>query len=57
MVVKIRVTIKLSRYQKEKEWGDKYRLESNGGETFTEFKKRKKIEVRNDEVINNSKVK
>ena len=55
MAVKIRVTIKLSRYQKEKQWGELYRLESNGGETFTEFKKRKKLEMKKtDEIINNT---
>jgi hypothetical protein len=57
MVVRIRVTIKLSRYQKEKEWGEMYRAESNGGESFTEFKKRKKIELRNVEMINNTEQK
>lgn len=52
MVVKIRVTIRLSRYQKEKEWGELYRAEAENGETFTEFKRRKKMELKLAEKIN-----
>jgi len=37
---KIRVTIHISRYQREKELGDMYRKEALPFETFTEFRKR-----------------
>jgi len=49
---KIKVTIKItkkvepSRYDKEKEWSQKYRLECEIGETFTHFKKRIREEER-----------
>ena len=38
---KVRITIRVSRYQKEKMWGELYRHESVTNETFTNFKKRK----------------
>jgi len=41
---KVRITIRVSRYQKEKMWGDLYRRESVTNESFTEFKRRKKAE-------------
>ena len=37
---KVRITIKISRYQRDKFLGERYRNESPGGESFTEFKKR-----------------
>ena len=40
----VRITIKLSRYQQEKLLGEEYRANGIPGETFTEFKKRKKKE-------------
>lgn len=44
---KVRITIKisrgLSRYQRDKLLGEQYRIESQGGESFNEwYKKRKK---------------
>ena len=43
---KVRITIKVSRYQNEKLWGELYRKESMTNESFTNFKKRKKQENR-----------
>ena len=47
---KVRITIKVSpkltRYQKDKILGDMYRAESNGGESFTEWKMRKSEELK-----------
>jgi len=48
----IRITIKLSRYQQEKLLGEEYRATGIPGETFTEFKKRKKKETA--EMLNNT---
>lgn len=59
---KIRITVRItpkdstpSRYQREKRWGDLYRLEGEPGETFTEFRDRKRkeweiVQSLNDEV-------
>lgn len=48
----IRITIKLSRYQQEKLLGEEYRATGIPGETFTEFKKRRKKETA--EMLNNT---
>lgn len=37
---KIRVVIKISRYQAEKALGERWRVEAENGETYTEFRKR-----------------
>jgi hypothetical protein len=44
--MKVRITIRLSRYQRDKIIGKMYREEADVGERFSEFKKRKKKEIR-----------
>ncbi len=36
---KVRITVRISRYQKEKELGDLYRAIAEPGQTFSEFKR------------------
>ena len=43
---RVRIIIKISRYQQEKRLGDLWRVEGDIGETFTEFRRRKLKELK-----------
>jgi hypothetical protein len=45
-VVKIRIRIKLTRYQRDKEFGKEYRADPNFTGSFSDFIKKKKQEKR-----------